>query len=135
MSVGVITSVVTANAGIVLMARVLGVAGQPVTPGSIATIAWQATDLLAGTIAGSGTFTVASSIFANLVTNDPRWTADAIGYNFLGLIPAGTLPAASPGGALQQATPRPYQIDVKFTGADGSIGYAVYQCMALPVYF
>lgn len=145
MNASVVTGVIAAGGDLTLMARMLGQNGQRMTQASLSAIAWQATDLAAGTIAGSGTFAIGSAIFDGLQQNDPRWTADSAvqpgidgewGYNFLAKLPAGTLPIQAPSGsALNVSATKTYQIDVKFTGTDGSVGYAVFQVQAIPVYF
>lgn len=132
----VVSAIVTANAGLFLMGRVYGANGQAVTRASLTSISWQATDLLAGAVAGSGTFAIADVVFDQLQTQDARWTADGTGYNFGASLPAGTFPATTPGGpALTPASARLYQIDVKFTAADGTVSYAVFRVQAIPVYF
>lgn len=145
MGAPIITGIVAANAGLLLMARLRGAAGQLVTRASLAAIAWQATDLLVGGVAGSDTFNVDASVFDSLQQTDPRWSVDgptrpgadgAWGYNFAAKLNNGTFPPSIPSGTgLTPAEPRRYQVDVKFTGVDGSVSYVTFQVMAWPVYF
>lgn len=118
----VVTGVVTGPAGVSLLARLLGAAGTPVTRASLTSIGWSLADLTALAQLAAGTFAVATSVFDGLQT-DPRWSADAVGYNFLATIPAAsfTLAALAAGAPGAGAAPRRYQADVLFTPASGEV--------------
>lgn len=145
MTLGIITGQTTGRSGVTLMARLRGAAGQPVTQASLSSITWQLSDLTAGTVAGSGTFAVASSIFDALQQADPRWQADSAlvpgpdgswGYNFLAtlgaaLFPVATLAPAQFGAA---AVPHLYQADVAFQPVSGERFTVSWQLNVVPVY-
>lgn len=138
-----VTGVIVAGSGATLMARLCGQSGQYVTAESIASIAWQASNLTTGQVAGSGTLTPASVLFDALQQNDPRWTVDSaqqpgsdgtFGYNFLATLPASTFASSPLGVALTPGPVSRYQIDVLFTPVSGEAFYAVFQATAIPVY-
>lgn len=135
MGVGLVTGVAAGKSGVALLARVLGNAGAPITQASLASIAWTLTDLTAGAAVAAGTFVVATSVFDSLQI-DPRWTVDALGYNFLGTLAASNFPAALPaaGAPGQAAPPRRYQADVAFTPAAGEPFRVIFAWSALSVY-
>ena len=119
----ILTGTAWAGSDLLLLARILGTNGLPITPASIASIAWTLTDLTAGTAAGSGSFAVAGTVQNDLVTNDPRWSWDSpdapgadglAGYNFLATLPAANVPVSAPG-----ATADRYQLDVHLTDTSG----------------
>ncbi len=126
------TGVAPSQTGVSLIARILGNLGTPITRATIASISYVLTDLTNGLTSGSGTFTVATVVFDNLVQNDPRWTADSpqvpgkdgrTGYNFLATIPAADFSATQLTGApappWQPPLPRKWQVDVHFTPVSG----------------
>lgn len=142
LNAGVITGVVVSHSGVVLMARVLGNLGQPITQASISSIAYGVWDLNAGVVLGTGTFSVVNSVYNSLIQNDPRWTRDsaafpnpvdgAWGYNWIGTLPAATFPAA-----VIQPAARPYpvpqpkpnriHVEVAFTPVTGEIFGGVWE--------
>lgn len=142
MSYGVITGTVTSGSDVALMARIRGSDGQLMTAESISAIAWQATDVTAGTLAASGTYTPAAVIFDTLVTGDPRWSIDSsdnpspkdasYGYNFLAVVPYTTFPAT--GVALAGTAPHVYQVDVQFTPVVGGQFVVVWAFAPVVVY-
>lgn len=83
------------DAGLTIMARVLGNAGTAVTQASLTGIAFKAFDLATGAQVGSTTaLTVSAVVFDTLQDDDddPRWTLDSTGFNFLYTVPATFFP-------------------------------------------
>lgn len=142
MSYGAITGTVTSGSDVALMARIRGSDGALLTQASISAVAWQATDLTAGAIAGAGSFTPSSVIFNTLVTADLRWTRDSAdnlgaldgvwGYNFLAVLPYTTF-AATALANVGQPTHR-YQTDVVFTPVAGGQFTVVWIFAPVPIY-
>jgi hypothetical protein len=125
LSAGVITGLVVGRSYLVFMARILGLNVTPITQASVSSIAYQASDLTAGTVLGTGSINVATVQNA-LVQNDPRWTRDSMyspgpdgqwGYNWIATLatfqPAMTL---QPNVYLAQADL--FQVDFAFSMAD-----------------
>ncbi len=143
LNAGLTTGVVVQRSGVVLMARVLGNLGTPVTRATLSTLAWKVSDLSAGAAVGSGTFTVNGTVYDALQQNDPRWTRDsaglpgpdgAFGYNFLATLPASTF-GATPLVGRADLIPAPlYQADVTFTAADASVFDVPFQWRPLGAY-
>ncbi len=73
--------------GVTILARIYGQTGILITQASLTSIAYTVTDLMAGTTS-AGTLTVSAVVFNQAMTNDPRWTFDTVGFNFLATIPA-----------------------------------------------
>ena len=129
--------VIPSATGVVLLARVLGNQGVPVTQASLSAIAWTLTDLTTPAALSSGAFAVASVVFDALQQADPRWTRDSAavpgpdgrwGYNFLATLPAGLFAISpAPTVGLLAATPVRYQADVAFTPAAGEPFRQVFQ--------
>ncbi len=106
--------------GVTILARIYGTTGILITQASITSIAYTVTDLLAGTTS-AGTLTVASVVFNQAMTNDPRWTFDTVGFNFLATLPATAFPLTTPAANVygNPPTPNVYQIDIAFTPVSG----------------
>lgn len=137
LSAGIITGLVVGRGTVVLMARILGSLGVPITAATVTSIAYQVTDLTAGTILTSGALTPASVVFNALVQNDPRWTRDNLynpgpdgnwGFNFLAAL---TVPAITADNVLtpniDQQVMHLVQADVGLTMADGSLIVVAYR--------
>lgn len=106
------------------MARIRGAGGQHLTQASLSSIAYAVRNLTEGTTDSTGTFTVSSTVFDNLQTGDPRWTKDAVGYNFLGTIDAGAFDDVAVADAdapvPYEVTPRRYRVAVRFRPTAGA---------------
>jgi hypothetical protein len=124
LNVGSITGIVVGGTDVTLFARVVGNLGIPITPATIASIAWQVSDLTAGVVLGSGSLVVGMVVFPNLIQTDPRWIWDsaarpgpdgAWGYNFLYVLAASLfpLPTLQPGSQFVQ--PDQLQADIVMT--------------------
>lgn len=144
MPLGLITAqAVPGNAGVILMARLIGQFWALVTQASLASIAYQVTDLtVPGTYTtivslGNGTIPVSTSIFDSLQQQDQTWTKDSAanpappppqgdgryGYNFRFVLP----PSSVPGG-------KRLQVDVVFTPVAGQPFRVQFQFTTLPTY-
>ena len=98
------------DTGAVIMARVYGNAGTPITQASLASIVCKVFDLSDGnTLIATRTLTIADVVFDALQTSDARWTTDSTGYNFLDAVPA----TAFPNGG------RTYRLEYVFTPVSG----------------
>lgn len=98
------------DTGVFLMARMLGNAGTPVTQGTLSTILLNVFDLTDdGDLVYTTNPTISSDVFDTLQTADPRWTADAVGYNFGTTVP----PEAFPEGRHE------YRLEIVFTPTAG----------------
>lgn len=129
----ILTGTGPGGSGVAVLARVNGNDGQPITQATISTIGWTLTDLTAGSIVATGTWTVSSTIFQALQqqSQDPRWTLDTpaqpgpdglSGYNLLGVIPAANFPLGTPaplGLGWPAPVPHTFQIDVVLTPTSG----------------
>lgn len=90
-----ISGIVFERASAVLLARVRSHTGQYVTQASLSQIRreiWEIVDGSPSNVSGPTAQTIADVIFDTLQTGDPRWTFDAIGYNFLATIGKDDLP-------------------------------------------
>lgn len=98
----VITGSVAGKSGVVLLARIVGQNGVPITPATIISVTYTLTDLV--TLAQVvGSFVVAS-VLSNSLQIDPRWTIDSAarpgadkqwGYNFAATLPASIMTSAN----------------------------------------
>jgi hypothetical protein len=143
----ILGGVVPGGSGVTLLARILGQTGKPVTQASLSTIGYAVTDLIAATQT-TGSFSISTTIFDNLVQNDPRWTFDnqytpgasgLWGYNFAGSLASTSFPLATAsavplGYPVQPAPPRPYQIDVTWTPVTGAAFKQSFAVTVLPTY-
>lgn len=127
---GSATGSVVAGSGVTLLARLRGQGGQHVTQASLSSIGYTVSDLQAGAIIATGTFTVSSTIFDSLQQFDPRWTMDSQaapgadgswGYNFLAGLPASALPQTTLTSAALYLPPPRVQVDVLFTPLTGEV--------------
>jgi hypothetical protein len=91
-----------------MMARLISVGGAYVTTSSVSTITWKAFNITDdATVVASGSLVVNEVIF-NTLQIDGRWAGkDSLGYNFLHVLPAGTL-----------TSPGTYRIEHKVVMAD-----------------
>lgn len=117
-----------ARTGAVLMARILGNAGTPITVATISSISAAVRDLDYNAVTyGPSALTVASVVFNSYVQNDLRWFeagGDALGYNFLWVVPAIALGMA---GLRMRA-------DVKFVPVSGENFVVPFEGSLVPVY-
>lgn len=128
--------VIPAGSGVVLLARILGNSGQPITRASLSSIAYTVTDLTSATVDGTGTFTISSVVFDTLQQQDKRWRLDSAaepgqdgrwGYNFLATLPA-SLFTTTTVSATEVLTPTvKLQCDVLFTPASGQAFTGVFR--------
>lgn len=95
------------------LARVEGVAGDPITQAGLSGITYAVTDMAGdgSTQVTTGTVTVATAISDSLVTGDSRWTRDETGYNFVATLPAAAFPNGN----------RTYRVELKFTETSGNV--------------
>lgn len=140
---GVITGLVVGASQVTLMARILGQLGTPITQATVATIAWQVSNLTQGTVVGNGSFVVANTVFNALVQADPRWIRDSVytpgpdgayGYNFAAVLPASTFAPSTLGPGQNLQPPDVLRCDVNFGMADGSNFRVPYTWKSTPVY-
>lgn len=121
----VVTQTLIGRSGATHMARILGSAGTPITQATLSAIAAQVKDLDYGSVSyGPTALTISTTVFDSLVQNDPRWTLDAKGYNFLWTAPALALSIAG-----QRA-----RADVKFTPVSGEVFVVPFEYNLVPVY-
>jgi|SRR5579859_498114 len=144
-SIGVITGIGIANAGVTCMARILGNTGTPITQASINTIAFNVKDLNLLTSPGTGTLLPANVIYNSLQQQDPRWDKDsglrpgkdgAWGYNFLNLFSHTFFTAFDVDNSTTPPTVKPhkFQIDIVFTPVTGEPFLASYSFLAVPTW-
>lgn len=126
-----------------LLARIVGQSGQPITQASLSSIAYTVSDLTAWLSAGTGTFTISSTVFDALQQADPRWTVDsamnpgpdgAWGYNFAAVVPAADFPATALTPDAVLAAPHRYQCDVTFTPVSGEQFRVPFRWTPVPVW-
>ncbi len=109
-----------------LAARVRSLAaGRPlITQASLTSITYTVTDLATGLVLGSGTITIASSVYDALQQTDPGWTRDsaaqpgndgAFGYNFAFVLPA----SLNPYTVSTDGTVHRLHVDVIYTPVSG----------------
>ncbi len=144
----VIGGIVPAGSGVTLLARVIGQLGQPITPATLTSISYAVTDLVAGTVTTTGTFSVSGTVFGSLVQNDPRWPFDSVeqpsqsglsGYNFLATLASTTFALATPsavplGYPGQPPAARLYQVDVTFVPVAGNSFKQGFRAQVVPSY-
>lgn len=139
MMLSVVTSqVIPGNSGIVLMARIVGLSGEPITQSSLSGVQATVTDLtLEGQVVGSGAIgvvpmTVVGTIFNSLQLGG-LWTKDSplapgvdglTGYNFLAVIPGSNF--ANSGDQ--------FQVDVRLTPVTGQSFAVPFQVQTGKVY-
>jgi hypothetical protein len=138
----VIGGVVPEGSGVVLMARVLGQAGQPILQNSVNAIAFTLTDLTNAAALGSGSFPVSGTVYDSLQQQDPRWRFDSAtrpgddgywGYNFLAVLGA-ALAGPSAVTAPAVAARASLQCDVFFTPAQGEPFRVPFRWQRYPVF-
>jgi hypothetical protein len=143
LNAGLVTGVVVGRSGVTLLARLLGSLGTLVTKATVSGIAYKVVDLTLGTVLGTGTFVVASSIFDALVQTDPRWVRDnaravgpdgLFGYNFLATLPAVTFPAALLTGRANLTPADRVHCDVTFTPTSGEVFVVPYEWTPIAAY-
>lgn len=86
--------------GLLVLARVVGADGTPVTPGTVASVTCQVWEQATGALVTELTPAPADVVLGALVTGDVRWKVDALGYNFRHQLPAASFPE---GGKTYQA--------------------------------
>lgn len=127
MNVGSISGQVAGGSGVTLLARLRGQDGSLVTRASLSSISYSVANLTAGTVLGTGSLTVSSTVFDDLQT-DARWTQDtanrpgpdgASGYNFAATLPASLFPATTLTAAAARSAPPRIQVDIVFTPVSG----------------
>lgn len=99
------------DSGFVVLARILGWAGAPITQASITAITCNVYDLTTMSLVTSPTVTVGSTVYDGLRNSatDPRWTVDRIGYNFAYAVPAAAFPTGD----------RDYMVEFNFDPTSG----------------
>lgn len=99
------------NTPLTILARMRGNGGAYITQASLNGITCKSIDTVTGSTVASPTVTVASSVFDTLQTssNDPRWTGDATGFNFVFTIPAAAFPTGN----------RKYRVEFTFDPVSG----------------
>lgn len=110
MSAAIKVAKVIEGAGAVLLARVVGNAGTPITQASLSSISRLVYVPATATSVSSGTLTISSVVYDALQTGD-LWAADSEGYNFKDTIGASTL---SEGNTV-------YRVEYKFTPTSGEV--------------
>jgi hypothetical protein len=78
--------------GLLVLARVVGQDGEPVTPGTVASVTCQVWEEATGALVLALTPAPGDVILDALVAGDPRWAADGVGYNFRHALPAAAFP-------------------------------------------
>jgi hypothetical protein len=111
----------------VILRRVVGIGGTPVTAASLASITRTVTDLDTGVITNTATLAKADVIFDTLQTveDDPRWAAadDDLGYNFADVPPGTCWPTGD----------HTYLVEYVFTGTDGHTLSVIVRVWAQPL--
>lgn len=105
------------------MCRMLASDGSAAQQADVTSIAYSVYDRTGGAVVISGTLTVSSVVFDTLQTGAP-WTLDSTGYNFKATLAATAYPT---GGRL-------YRVEFKWTFADGTVGFDVYDVKAESVF-
>lgn len=77
-----------------VMARIVGKDNQVVTQSDVASVSYRVVESGDTEIASSASLTVSEVIFDSLQTpdDDPAWTKDSTGYNFMTILPPSVLP-------------------------------------------
>lgn len=150
MAARITKGIVFEGGSFVLLARILGADGEPVTQASLTDIDYEVWSIpvpleeqrgdwttkfvdvsVPAKEVAETAMTVASVIFDTLQTDD-RWTVDTTGYNFAFEAPAATLPASD----LEDYPQIPwYNVSVKFTPATGGVFFAQFNLQAVPNLF
>lgn len=110
------------NSAVVLMARVIDIAGDPMQIADITSLVIKVFDS-EGTQVSTATLTVADVISDTLVTGDPRWTADEIGYNFAHAMAGSNWPEAGK-----------YFVELKVTPVTGFAFYVLWELQAVNIF-
>ena len=116
------TCVVWVGFSPVCLGRILGNDGEPITQATISSIN-RKIYRLDGTLISSAAVTVADAVSNTLITNDPRWTLDDEGRNFVDQPPVSNF--ASPNTA--------YFILYTFTPVSGEIFPGTFRTSTLPI--
>lgn len=112
------------NSDLFAMGRLRGNDGQYITQATLTSITVYVYDTSDGDAQTyTGTLSVASTVSDTLVTNDPRWTEDALGYNFGGVVPASAFPAGA----------HEYRVEVFFNPTSGGRFPLVLEVSTLPL--
>lgn len=118
------TTSIIENSTVVLLARVLDSAGEPITPTSIASIAVRIFDADAGDeVTPAPSVEVADAVHETLQQGDARWTVDGTGFNVEVVLAGANFPNAAT-----------YQVELRFTPVTGPAFYAVFQLQATPLF-
>ena len=120
---GIITGTAVEDAGVILLARVVGNDGTPITQASLTAITYSVYDITNSVSLGTGTFTISSVVYDTLQTGE-LWDVDSTGYNFKAAIPASVM---TPGGSR-------CQIDVKFDPVTGENFIQIWKFTILNTY-
>ena len=141
-SLGVVTGLVLGNSDVTLLARILGLNGQPVNIASIAGITWNIQDLTAQAEVASGSWVPSTVLFDSLQQNDPiRWDQDNVdnpgrdglyGYNFLAMLPGNNFAVMDVDPITGLELPHKFQIDLEFTPFSGGRFRQTWQVVATP---
>jgi hypothetical protein len=124
-AVQVVTQTLISRSGAIHIARIYGQNNVPINQESLSSIMAQVTDLDYNSVVyGPTALTISQVVFESLVNNDPRWTLDNIGYNFLWVCPALALSMSGENG----------QTDIKFTPVSGEVFVAPFTYQLSPVY-
>jgi hypothetical protein len=125
MAVRQITGLVWQNAGAAFFARVTGTLGTNITEASILSIAAKVMDVSVNPPVLVASINVPlTAISDTLVANDPRWTQDALGYNFLYSIAHTAFPVGN----------NPYLVQFVFTPVTGEPFPIEYRLDSVAVY-
>lgn len=136
------TGTCTPDSDTTLYARIRSKSGL-VTQATVSSISYSIYDLTDQASQTTGTFTVSSVIFDSLQQDDPRWTTDSAerpgtdgsyGYNFRATISAGDFSDVDTYSKTGDPKPHQYQVDVKFTLADGQVLVHVWKLNQIVTY-
>lgn len=143
-SLGIVSGIILGQSAVTLLARILGLNGQPITVASIASISWSVQDLTLQEQVDTGTWLPASVLFDSLQQNDQaRWDQDDVnnpgrdglyGYNFLAALSGSEFAAQDVDPITSLPLPHRYQVDVQFTPAIGSAFRQSWQLTELPTW-
>lgn len=97
------------DGGLVCMARIVGEDRQPTVQASYSGISCKVFNLDTGDEIASPSIDVPTTVFDSLQTNDARWTADTLGYNWRYTVGGSSFP---PAGAQ-------YRVVIRLTPASG----------------
>jgi hypothetical protein len=115
-----------AKSGATQAARIYGNAGTPITQATISSITCKVFDknVSVETPVLTPSITVSSVVFDTLQDDDPRWTIDETGYNFLHAIAATAFPTNN----------HIYRIEYIFTPTSGAVFPLVYEGKAEAIF-